>query len=63
GLGVVTTDLLQKNDLSEVKQHEANCEYRNCKTKTQELSNNNYVIIKHAHYYYITNMQFSKIES
>ncbi|CAG8486092.1 23367_t:CDS:2, partial [Racocetra persica] len=63
GLGVVTADLPQGNDLSEVKRHSSNRGYRSCEAETQELTNYNYDIIRHARYHHITNMQFSEIES
>ncbi|CAG8784842.1 19282_t:CDS:2, partial [Racocetra persica] len=63
GLGVVTADLPQENNLSEVKRHGANHGYRSCEAEGDELTENNYDIIRHSQYHHITDMQFFEIQS
>jgi hypothetical protein len=63
GLGVITADLPQGNDLCGVKRHLANHGCRSCEAETNELTDHKYDIVRHSRYHHITDMQFSEIES
>jgi hypothetical protein len=63
GLGVITADLPQGNDLCGVKRHGANHGCRSCEAGIQELTDHNYDIIRHSRYQHISDMQFFEIES
>ena len=63
GLGVITADLPQGNDLCGVKRHGANYGCRSCKVGIQELTDYQYDIFQHSHYHHISNMQFFEIQS
>jgi len=63
GLGVVTADLPQGNDLCGVKRHGAHHGCRSCEAKTEELTDYNYDVTRHSRYHHITDVQFSEIQS
>ncbi|UZO15811.1 uncharacterized protein OCT59_007226 [Rhizophagus irregularis] len=61
GLGVVTADLPQSNDLTEVLRHNANKGCRTCKTTKELLSAHNQDIVTTLRYHHITDEEILKI--
>ncbi|GET55078.1 hypothetical protein GLOIN_2v1790940 [Rhizophagus irregularis DAOM 181602=DAOM 197198] len=61
GLGVVTADLPQGNDLTGVLRHNANKSCRTCKTTKESLSAHNQDIVTTLHYHHITDEEILKI--
>ncbi|GBC20198.2 hypothetical protein GLOIN_2v1790940 [Rhizophagus irregularis DAOM 181602=DAOM 197198] len=61
GLGVVTADLPQGNDLTGVLRHNANKGCRTCKTTKESLSAHNQDIITTLRYHHITDEEILKI--
>jgi hypothetical protein len=62
GLGVVTADLPQGNDLAGVLRHNANLGCRSCKSTKEELTLLDYDIQLHSRYHHITNDEFLEIQ-
>ncbi|UZO19132.1 uncharacterized protein OCT59_010432 [Rhizophagus irregularis] len=61
GLGVVTADLPQGNDLTGVLRHNANKGCRTCKTTKESLSAHNQDIVTTLRYHHITDEEILKI--
>ncbi|UZO13637.1 uncharacterized protein OCT59_005134 [Rhizophagus irregularis] len=61
GLGVVTADLPQGNDMTGVLRHNANKGCRTCKTTKESLSAHNQDIVTTLHYHHITDEEILKI--
>ena len=61
GLGVVTTDLPQGNDLAGVKRYGANKGCRTCQVSKKQLTNSNLDIINLLRYRHLTDKQFHEI--
>ncbi|CAB4477167.1 unnamed protein product [Rhizophagus irregularis] len=61
GLGVVTADLPQGNDLAGILRHNANLGCRSCKSTKEELTLLDYDIQLHSRYHHITNDEFLEI--
>jgi hypothetical protein len=61
GLGVVTADLPQGNDLAGIKRHGANKGCRTCQVSKEQSTNDNLNIIELRRYQHITNEQFREI--
>ena len=61
GLGVVTADLPQGNDLAGVKRHGANRGCRTCQVSKEQLTNSNLDIINLSRYQHLTDAQFHEI--
>ncbi|CAB4381028.1 unnamed protein product [Rhizophagus irregularis] len=61
GLGVVTADLPQGNDMTGVLRHNANKGCRTCKTTKESLSAHNQDIITTLRYHHITDEEILKI--
>src|SRR5271167_2234850 len=62
GLGVVTADLPQGNDLVKILRHNANFGCRSCKASKEELTLLNFDIQQHGHYHHITDNEFLEIQ-
>jgi hypothetical protein len=62
GLGVVTADLPQGNDLAGVLRHNANFGCRSCKASKEELSLLDFDIQQYGRYHHITNDEFLEIQ-
>ncbi|HEX7870356.1 MAG TPA: hypothetical protein VF455_09595 [Chryseobacterium sp.] len=63
GLGVVTADLPQGNDLAGIKRHGANKGCRTCQVSKEQSTNDNLNIIELRRYQHITNEQFREVSS
>jgi hypothetical protein len=63
GLGVVTADLPQGNDLAGVKRHGANKGCRTCQVSKKKSTNDDLDIVELRRYRHITNQQFHEILS
>ncbi|GET62267.1 hypothetical protein GLOIN_2v1878998 [Rhizophagus irregularis DAOM 181602=DAOM 197198] len=61
GLGVVTADLPQGNDMTGVLRHNANKGCRTCKTTKESLSAHNQDIVTTLRYHHITDEEILKI--
>jgi hypothetical protein len=61
GLGVVTADLPQGNDLAGILRHNANFGCRTCKASKEELTLLNFDIQQHGRYHHITDNEFLEI--
>jgi hypothetical protein len=62
GLGVVTADLPQGNDLAGVLRHNANFGCRTCKVSKEELTLLDHDILLHGRYHHITDVEFLEIQ-
>lgn len=63
GLGCVTADLPQGNDLAGVKRHGATHGCRTCNVTSNQLTNPNYDYVGNARFHQITEQQFLEIEN
>ena len=63
GVGCVTTDLPQGNDLADVKRHGANHGCRTCNVPNNKYTDQNYDYIKNARFQQQTNERVIEIES
>jgi len=63
GLGCVTADLPQGNDLAGVKRHNAQYGCRTCKVPHDHMSDATFDVIKNGRYRHITRAEFEKIEN
>jgi hypothetical protein len=63
GLGCVTADLSQGNDLADVKRHGANHGCRTCNISNDQYTNPGYDFMKNAHFHHQTNERFIEIRN
>ncbi|RHZ81177.1 hypothetical protein Glove_123g115 [Diversispora epigaea] len=61
GLGVVTADLPQENNLCGIKRHNANYGYRNCFVFREQLSDKNYNCLQNAYTYHAISGKIARL--
>ena len=63
GLGMVTADLPQGNDMAGIKRHNAEYGCRTCKVPQSQLSDVDFDIFQNGRYHHLTNKIFDEIEA
>ena len=63
GIGLVTADLPQDNNLADVKQQGASCGCRMCMASQDHLTDNTYDTINNARFHHITKQLFEQLQT